>query len=81
LADGFGVPPPEVPPPPVFCGVEDCTVTTADAALVVSAWLVAITVSVPPEDEAVYRPDELIVPKPAFQVTAVLVLPETEALN
>ena len=68
-------------PPPVFCGVEDCTVTVADAALVVSAWLVAITVSLPPLDGAVYKPDALIVPNPAFHVTAVLVLPVTAALN
>jgi len=42
---------------------------------------VAITVSVPPAEGAVYRPAELMVPKPALQVTAVLLLPLTEALN
>ncbi len=73
--------PPPVLLPPVFEGVEDCTVTVAEAALVGSAWLVAITVSVPPVDGAVYRPEELMLPKPAVQVTAVLVLPLTEALN
>jgi hypothetical protein len=56
-------------------------VTVADAALVGSAWLVAITVSAPPVAGAVYRPDELMLPKPAVQVTAVLVLPLTDALN
>lgn len=40
-----------------------------------------MTVSVPPDDGAVYKPDELMLPKPAFQVTAVFVLPLTEALN
>jgi len=56
-------------------------VTVADAAFVGSAWLVAITVSVPPETGAVYKPDELMLPRPDFQVTAVLVLPLTDALN
>ena len=56
-------------------------VTVADAAFVGSAWLVAITVSVPPLDGAVYNPFELIVPIPAVQVTAVLLLPLTDALN
>jgi len=56
-------------------------VTVADAALVGSAWLVASTVSVTPLDGAVYRPDVLMVPKPARQVTAVLVLPVTLAEN
>ena len=40
-----------------------------------------MTVSVPPDAGAVYKPDELILPKPAFHVTAVFVLPLTEALN
>lgn len=67
--------------PPVLWLVGACTVTEADAALVGSAWLVAMTVSVPPVDGAVYNPEELIVPKPALQVTDVLLLPPTEALN
>jgi hypothetical protein len=56
-------------------------VTLAEAAFVGSAWLVAITVSDPPLAGAVYRPDELMFPSPARQVTAVLLLPVTDALN
>lgn len=78
MPEGFGVPP---LPPPVFWPVEDWMLTVADAALVVSAWLVATTVSVPPVAGAVYKPDELMLPKPALQLTAVFVLPLTEALN
>ena len=49
--------------------------------MVGSAWLVAIIVSVPALDGAVYRPDALIVPNPAFHITAVLLLPLTVAEN
>jgi hypothetical protein len=65
--------------PPLL--VLDWTVTVADAALVGSAWLVAMTVSVAPLDGAVYRPDVLMLPNPALQVTAVLLLPVTLAEN
>jgi hypothetical protein len=44
--------------------------------------LVAVTVSVPAFDGAVYRPDEVIVPRAAFHVTALLVdVPCTLAVN
>ena len=77
--EGLTEPPPPLPPP--VCGLLDCTVTVADAALVGSAWLVAMTVSVPVLPEAVYKPEELMLPKPAFHVTAVLVVPATLAAN
>jgi len=78
LPEGLTEPPPPPPPP---CGELDCTVTVADAALVGSAWLVAITVSVPAFADAVYKPEELMLPKPAVHVTAVLLLPLTLAVN
>ena len=62
-------------------------VTEAEADLVVSAWLVAVTVTVSCVamfDGAVYRPLALIVPTPAGlidQVTALLQAPETPATN
>jgi hypothetical protein len=77
LLEGLTEPPP--PPPP--WGELNCTVTVADAALVGSAWLVAMTVSVPAFADAVYKPEELMLPKPAVHVTAVLLLPLTLAAN
>jgi hypothetical protein len=49
------------------------TFTTVESDLVGSALLVAVTVSVPAFEGAVYMPDEVIVPKTAFHVTALLV--------
>src|SRR5260221_13677805 len=78
LREGFtGTVPPPPPPPPVVA----CTVTAADAALVGSAMLVAITVSVAALVGAVYKPEELMLPIPAVHVTPVLLLPLTVALN
>jgi positive regulator of sigma E activity len=58
------------------------TVTLAEADLLVSATLVAVTVSVPALDGAVYWPPAVMVPSKAFQVTDLLdVDPWTEALN
>jgi hypothetical protein len=57
------------------------TVTVAEADLVVSAALVAVTVSVPPVLGAVYKPLEEIVPPVADQVTAVFAVPVTMAVN
>ncbi len=57
------------------------TVTVADADLVVSAVLVAFTVYVPAAVGAVYRPVDETVPPVANQVTAVLVVPVTVAVN
>ena len=48
-------------------------VMLADADLVVSATLVAVTVAEPAVAGAVYSPAELIVPAEAFQVTDLLV--------
>jgi hypothetical protein len=45
------------------------TVILADAALVESASLVAVTISVPAFEGAVYAPEELIEPRTAVQVT------------
>ena len=60
----------------------DCdTVTVAVADLLVSAALVAVTVYVPPDEGAVYRPLVDTVPPEALQTTAVLVVPDTEAEN
>src|SRR5215468_7083743 len=47
------------------------TVTVADANFVGSALLVAVTVSVPVFEGAVYRPEELTLPSSALQVTAL----------
>ena len=49
--------------------------TVAEADLVESAALVAVTLYVPAEDGAVYRPVLDTVPLEACQVTAVLVVP------
>jgi hypothetical protein len=58
------------------------TVTEVEADFVVSATLVAVTVSVLTADGAAYTPAEVIVPFTAFQVTAVLVVePWTVAEN
>lgn len=57
------------------------TVTVTDDDCDVSATLVAVTVSVPVVAGAVYTPAAVIVPRVAFQVTAVLVLPCMVALN
>jgi hypothetical protein len=47
-----------------------------------SALLVAVTVSVPAVDGAVYRPVDVIRPRAAFQVTFLfVVVPTTVALN
>ena len=57
------------------------TVTVAVANLVVSATLVARTVNVPAAAGAVYRPLVETVPPVADQVTAVLEVPVTVAVN
>jgi hypothetical protein len=57
------------------------TVTIAEADLVASATLVAVIVKVPAAPGAVYRPAVEIVPPVADQVTAVLPVPVTVAVN
>ena len=57
------------------------TVTVAVANLVLSATLVARTVNVPAVAGAVYRPPVETVPPVADQVTAVLLVPVTVAVN
>ena len=57
------------------------TVTDADADLVVSATLVAVTEKVPAVTPALYTPDAETMPPVALQVTAVLDVPVTVALN
>ena len=57
------------------------TVTFADADLVLSAALVAVTANVPALPGAVYMPLEEMLPPLADQVTAVLLLPVTVAVN
>src|SRR6202007_2968145 len=57
------------------------TVTVADAALVGSAMLVAFTVKVPAADGAVYMPPREMLPPVADQVTVVVLLPLTLAVN
>lgn len=53
-----------------------------ESDLVGSTALVAVTVSVPVFDGAVYKPDDVIVPSAAFQITALLeVVPCTVALK
>ena len=57
-------------------------VTIEDANLVLSALLVAVTVSVPERIGAVYRPAEVMVPLAAFHVTDLSVtVPATVAVN
>ena len=63
------------------CWTGTLTVTVADADLVVSATLVAVTLYVPAAEGAVYRPLVEMVPAVAVQVTAVLLLPVTVAVN
>lgn len=55
--------------------------TLAEADLVESAELIAVTVYVPAVEGAVYRPPLVTIPPDVFQVTAVLVVPLTEAAN
>jgi hypothetical protein len=57
------------------------TVTVAEADLVVSATLVAVTVAEPAAAGAVNRPAGVIVPDEAVQVTAVFVAPCTFAVK
>jgi hypothetical protein len=58
------------------------TLTDADADLVGSAVLVAVTVSVPAVEGAVYCPVEVTLPSTAFQVTLLfVVVPDTLAVN
>ena len=57
------------------------TVTVAVAVLLESPALVAVTVTVPAEAGAVNIPEEEIVPALADQLTELLVLPVTLALN
>jgi len=57
------------------------TVTVALADLLVSAVLVAVTVYVPPDKGAVYRPLVDTLPPEAVQTTAVFMVPDTEAEN
>jgi len=57
------------------------TVTVAAALFVLSAELVAFTVYEPAVLGAVYRPDVEIVPPEADQLTAVLLVPVTVAVN
>jgi len=59
-----------------FDAFVDDTVTFADADKLESAWLVAVIVSLPAFDGAVYAPEEVIVPSAALQETdLLLVLP------
>jgi hypothetical protein len=63
-------------------GVGAFTVTLVVSDLLGSATLVAVTVSVPAFDGAVYCPAAVIVPRTAFHVTALLVVvPATLAVN
>jgi hypothetical protein len=55
--------------------------TLADADLVASAALVAVTVKLPVADPARYAPVDEIVPPVALQLTAVLVDPVTAAVK
>src|SRR5262245_60655411 len=57
------------------------TVTVAVTNLLLSAKLVARTVNVPAVAGAVYKPEVEIVPPVADQVTAVLLVPLTVAVN
>ena len=65
----------------VIPGAEFVTVIVANADLVVSAALVAVTVNVPVVLGAVYMPEEEMVPEFADQVTVVLLVPVTLAEN
>ena len=57
------------------------TVTLALVDLLASATLVALTVYVPAVLGAVYKPEAEIVPPVADHVTAVFVVPVTDAVN
>jgi hypothetical protein len=57
------------------------TATAAEADLLVSAMLVAVTTKLPALMGAVYMPPEEMFPPLAFQVTAVLLVPLTLAEN
>ncbi len=57
------------------------TLTAAEADLLVSAMLVAVTTKLPALMGAVYIPPEEIFPPLAFQVTAVSLVPLTLAAN
>ena len=57
------------------------TVTVAEADLVVSATLVAVTVTLPAVAGAVKSPPVVMLPALAVQVTAGLLLPVTVAVN
>jgi hypothetical protein len=57
------------------------TATVAEEDAVVSATLVDVTVYEPAVVGAVYKPEAEIFPPLADQVTAVLLLPVTDALN
>lgn len=63
------------------CCTGTLTVTVADADLLLSAALVTVTVNVPPLLGAVYKPLEETLPPFADQVTAVLLVPVTLAVN
>jgi hypothetical protein len=56
-------------------------VTVAEADLVLSAWLVAVTVQVPGAVGAEYSPVAVIAPQDADQLTAVLAAPLTVTAN
>jgi hypothetical protein len=57
------------------------TLTAAEADLLVSAMLVAVTTKLPALMGAVYIPPEEMFPPLAFQLTAVLLVPLTLAAN
>ena len=58
------------------------TLIDADADLVGSALLIAVTVSVPVVEGAVYCPVDVILPSTALQVTLLFVIePDTLAVN
>jgi hypothetical protein len=69
--------------PKVFGGADGVTITVAEPVLLVSAWLVAVTVTVvlPLTVGAVKSPELEIEPAEAVHVTAVLVEPVTVAVN
>jgi hypothetical protein len=62
-------------------GAVTVTVTVAVSDLLLSAWLVAVTVKLPAEPGAVYIPDEETVPPLAVQLTAVLLVPVMLTVN
>ena len=65
-----------------FDGEDDPTAIRAVPDLLESAALVAVTVSVPAFEGAVYTPDEVMVPKEAFQMTVLsATVPCTVAVN